>query len=254
MTSSIWLREHPPIPGYEPIRVLGRNGAIVYFARSLRLNEPAVVQVWHRRALPSNAATMVGLDHPSIVRVLDVGEVDGHAYVAFEHVEAETLAHRLESGPLSNIDSRKCATAIASALQFARDAGVVVADLTPGVVFLTEPPKLSLYPSRAIDTDLTFAPPEATPTALTEWTGAADGYRVGALLYAMLTTQPPISMEMALRRRRGVFADYSPDPPRQLNPTVSVELETICLRCLEAAPLVRYASVRELAEALAHSS
>ena len=252
MTSSIW-QGHPPIPGYEPIRVLGRNGVIVYLVRSLRLDEPAVLRVSHRRALPSNAATLVGLDHPNVVRVFDVGEVDGHAYVAFEHIEAETLALRLESGPLSNIDSRKCATAIASAVQFARDVRAGVSDLTPGVVFLTEPLKLFLRPSSTIDTRLDFAPPEATSAALTQWTAATDVYRVGALLYAMLTTQAPISMKLAQRRRRGIYADYSPALPRQLNPSVSAELETICLRCLEPAPLARYASVREFAEALAHS-
>ena len=85
--------EHSPIPGYEPIRVLGRNGAIVYLARSVRFDKPVVLQVWERYTLPTYEAAVVGLEHPHILRVLDVGEIGGHLYVALEYLDGvETLA------------------------------------------------------------------------------------------------------------------------------------------------------------------
>jgi eukaryotic-like serine/threonine-protein kinase len=111
MTMS-FLPRHPPIPGYEPIRVLGQNGAIVYVARSVRLDKPVALQVWNR-PIPGNAAALVGLEHPNIVGVFDVGEVDGHSYFAFEYVEAESLAQRLRKGPLTDVEARNIATAIA---------------------------------------------------------------------------------------------------------------------------------------------
>ena len=80
-----WASErHPPIPGYEPIRVLGQNGAIVYVARSARFDKPIALQVWSNRKLPANVAAMFGLEHPNILGVLDVGEVAGHVYMALE--------------------------------------------------------------------------------------------------------------------------------------------------------------------------
>lgn len=100
-----WASErHPPISGYEAIRVLGQNGAIVYVARSARFDKPVALQVWSNRALPADVATMVGLEHPNILGVLDVGELAGHVYVAFEYLEGiETLAARLRPGPLSEL-------------------------------------------------------------------------------------------------------------------------------------------------------
>src|SRR5215831_13376449 len=112
---------HPPIPGYEPIRVLGQNGAIVYVARSVRFDKPVALKVWSNRTLPATVAAMVGLEHPNILGVLDAGEVDGHLYVALEYVEGvESLDARLRRGPLPEADARGLAIVIASVLQFLR--------------------------------------------------------------------------------------------------------------------------------------
>ena len=63
------------------IRVFRQNGAIVYVARSARFDRPIALQVWSNRTLPANVAAMVGLEHPNILGVLDVGEVAGHVYM-----------------------------------------------------------------------------------------------------------------------------------------------------------------------------
>jgi hypothetical protein len=77
-----WASErHPPIPGYELIRVLGQNDAIVYVARSARFDKPLALQVWSDRTLPVNVAAMVGLEHPNILGILDVGEVIVESHV-----------------------------------------------------------------------------------------------------------------------------------------------------------------------------
>jgi serine/threonine protein kinase len=182
--------------------------------------------------------------------VFDVGEVDDCSYLAFEYVEADTLAQRLRKGPLPDIEARACVAAIISALEFARDMGAVVANLTPGSVLLAEPLKLFLDPAGAIVTHPEFAAPEAASGDVTDVTSAADVYRVGALLYAMLTTKSP-QLEVAQKRSQDAFADYTPVSPRQLNPAVSEKLEAICLKCLAPAPIDRYGSLREVAEALA---
>ncbi|HET9362279.1 MAG TPA: hypothetical protein VFO58_21155 [Vicinamibacterales bacterium] len=248
-----WFSEHLPIPGYEPIRVLGRNGAIVYLARSVRLDKLAALQVWPKRALPGNAAALTGLAHPNVLEMFDVGEVGEHSYFAFEYVEVDTLAQRLRMGPLGDVEARESAIAIATALQFARETGATVANLTPGDVLLTEPLKVFLHPAPIVETRPDFAPPEGHAAPLGGVNEAVGVYRVGALLYAMLTTQPPIPAKVARRRWHEHLAEYVPVSPRQINPSVSEKLEAVCLKCLERAPTDRYGSLRETIEALAVS-
>ena len=183
-----WASErHPPIPGYEPIRVLGQNGAIVYVAHSARFDKPIALQVWSNRTLPANVAAMVGLEHPNILGVLDVGEVAGHVYVALEYLEGvESLGARLGRGPRPEADARGLASVIVSVLQFLRERGVTVGTPTPGDVLLGETPKLMLHSTSGHYGRPDFMAPEKL--SHTQATAAAiDVYRVGALLYAMLT-------------------------------------------------------------------
>jgi len=254
MTSSFSQR-HPPIPGYEPVRVLGYNGAVVYVARSTQVGRLVVLQVWDR-GFSAHTAVLMGIEHPNILRVFEAGEVKGHSYVAFEYLDkTESLDQRLQRGPLIDSEARKLTMVIASALDFLRDAGVVVGGLTPGDVLLAEPPRLFLHPAHLHIPDPHFVAPEealGVPQAVTR---ATDVYRVGALLYAMLTSHPPFAVDLASDRRQ------RPDPvehrlvsPSQINPSVAKNLEAICIKCLEYVPTNRYASLRELGEALQRSA
>jgi serine/threonine protein kinase len=78
---------------------------------------------------------------------------------------------------------------------------------------------------------------------------AADVYALGAVLYACLTGQPPFRAGTQVDTLLQVVAD-PPAPPSQLRPGIPVDLEAICLRCLEKKPGKRFASAAELADAL----
>jgi serine/threonine-protein kinase len=77
---------------------------------------------------------------------------------------------------------------------------------------------------------------------------AADVYRVGANMYAMLTGQPPFAGDTP--EIVAAVLEQTPAPPRHLNTGLSKEVEAVCMKCLEKRPERRYASLQDLADAL----
>jgi serine/threonine protein kinase len=260
------LPQSPSIPGYEPVRVLGTNHAIVYLARRCASGELVALKVYHRDTPItvgwSRDTLLKGLNHPNVLRVFEVGEAEGRRYSVFEYVE-EDLAVRLREGPLRPSEAARIAQATALALRCARDRGMVQVDLKPSSVALGTDgvPKLLDFTSvEAIqeadgDERWPLGRPAITPawSAPEELAGhvsseAVDVYRVGAILYSMLTAQAPFSGS-ASETVAAVF-ERLPAPPRQLNPATWSDLDAVCLRCLEKEPRHRYRSLEALAEDL----
>jgi len=260
------LPQKPSIPGYEPVRVLGTNHAILYLARRCASGELVVLKVYHGGNPSADAwireTLLKGLKHPNVLRVFEVGEAEGRPYSVFEYVD-ETLAARLREGPLRPSEAAGIAQATALALRYARDRGMVQVDLRPSVVALGNDgvPKLMDFTSveaiqeangsekglrgRPAFWSAWSAPEELAGHVSSE---AVDVYRVGAILYSMLTAQAPFSGS-ARETVAGVF-ERRPAPPRKLNPATWSDLEAVCLRCLEKQPRHRYRSLEALAEDL----
>src|SRR5215831_20044099 len=132
---------------YEVLAPLGAGGmGEVYRARDTRLERTVAIKILpdHLSADPvrkqrfeREAKTISGLNHPHICVLYDVGQQDGIDFLVMECVEGETLAKRLDKGPLPLEQVLKYGAQIADALDRAHRSGIVHRDLKPGNVMLT---------------------------------------------------------------------------------------------------------------------
>lgn len=132
---------------YEIVSLLGAGGmGEVYRARDSRLGRDVAI-----KALPASLAhdsdrlarferearLLASLNHPNIAAIYGLEEAGGQRYLVLEYVEGETLARRLEKGPLSLDETLHVCREIAAGVEAADEGGVVHRDLKPGNVMLT---------------------------------------------------------------------------------------------------------------------
>jgi serine/threonine protein kinase len=132
---------------YEILTPLGAGGTgEVYRARDTRLERAVAIKILpsqfssdpvRKQRFEREAKTISNLNHPHICVLHDIGSQDGVDYLVMECVEGETLAKRLEKGPLALEQVLKLSAQIADALNKAHRSGVVHRDLKPGNIMLT---------------------------------------------------------------------------------------------------------------------
>lgn len=275
MTGSETVRiagQCPDIPNYSITRELGRGGmGVVYEAVQLKLNRRVALklistpdQIEVRTRFQIEAEAIARLQHPHIVQVYDFGEHEGTPYLSLELVNGGSLDQWTNGSALPPRDAAEIVEKIARGMNCAHQHGIIHRDLKPGNILLTvdgDPKVTDFGLAKELDRDLArtrsgeimgtphFMAPEQAGGALGRIGPATDIYSLGAVLYFLLTGEPPNQGQTILEVLEMVRT-VDPIPPRRINPHVDRDLETVCLKCLRKEPERRYATAVELADDL----
>lgn len=264
--------------GYQLLEKIGEGGmGVVYKAKQLELDRLVAVKLLPFGRLSraevvqrfrAEAAAAASLQHPNIVAIHEVGEHEGQHYFSMELVPGQTLAELVRDHPLPAKRAAAYVKTIAEAVNYAHQHGVLHRDLKPSNVLIdvNDQPRITDFGlAKRLTSDL--APRTSDLTLTGQVLGspnfmspeqaegvqaigpATDIYSLGALLYHLLTRQPPFQAETLTTLLKQVI-ETEPVPPRLLNPSIPRDLETICLKCLEKEPHRRYTTAQELADEL----
>jgi tetratricopeptide (TPR) repeat protein len=270
---------------YDLLAKVGRGGmGMIYQARQRSLNRLVALKIISAGQLASGkdrlhfraeAETAAFLDHPHIIPIHEVGEVEDQLFFSMKFVEGGSLATRVVSGewrvtsPEDNRRAAQLVATIAQAVHYAQQCGILHRDLKPANILLDSEgrpyisdfglakrlptPGQSLAEELAqsghiVGSPLYMAPEQAAP-ARGPATVATDVYGLGGILYVLLTSRAPFQGDTILDTLDRVL-NREPDPPRRHNPQVHRDLEAICLKCLEKEPARRYASAQQVTDDL----
>ncbi|MHC4342224.1 MAG: serine/threonine-protein kinase, partial [Planctomycetota bacterium] len=256
------------IEGYQLLTRLG-SGAMgsVYKAHHLKLNIPVALKVLRVdlaksrtqvERLKREAQLAARLNHPNIVRSIDVGESNGFHYFAMEFVDGDTVRQLLQRGRLREKDALRITRDVARALEHAHNNGVIHRDVKPANIILTQTGKVKLAdfglargrePSdltldqASIGTPQYLAPEQARRAA--DANPRSDLFSLGASLYHMVTGRPPFSGDSLGEIFQKVLACQF-DPPEAVVPDLSLDTVYVIHRLLRFHHRERYASATEL--------
>jgi TolB-like protein/predicted Ser/Thr protein kinase len=259
---------------YEVQEEIGRGGqGVVYRARQKSLNRTVALKViglghWateaHLRRFRREAEAAASLEHPCIVPIHEVGERDGSCYFSMQFIEGGQLDEVTNREPTPVRRAVELIAKVARTVHYAHEHGILHRDIKPGNILLDgkgEPHLTDFGLARLVETESTvtrtlevlgtpsYMAPEQAVGNNAVVSSATDVYGLGAVLYQLLTGQPPFAGGTTYETIK-LLLDSEPRQPRLLNPKVDRDLSTICLKCLEKDPKRRYSSALVLAEDL----
>jgi serine/threonine-protein kinase len=253
---------------YQVLSELGRGGmGIVYQAYDKQLKEQVAIKLLSPLLSSDNEALErltreVSLarrvTHPNVIRIHDIGEVNGLHYVSMEYFGGTNLKEHLKrSGSLSLLNAYQILSQMCDGLEAAHSQGVIHRDLKSQNIMVGPTGQIKIIDfglARSVHlegmtaTGLIMGTPEymaPEQVAGKHVDERADIYALGVILFEMLTGRVPFTGDSAIAVGFQQLKD-PPPPPRSINPQIPEEVERIILKALEKDPLRRYRNVDEL--------
>lgn len=267
-------------------RMLGRGGmGAVYEAHDTVTGRRVAVKVVtggeldqeQTSRLLNEARAMARLSHPNILPVYDVVFDDLQPILVMEYIDGVTLDRWQRRGSIDPWLAARIVRKMALAVDYAHRQGVVHRDLKPSNVMLVIDAQVQDAVDRMDDVDLKitdfgiakildplasgitrtgeligtpqYMSPEQAMGNADRISTPTDVYSLGTILYELLVGKPPfVSSDPVITLQ--MIRDTEPMPPKSLRPDVPLDLDTICMKCLEKSAERRYSSAAELADDL----
>jgi WD40 repeat protein/tRNA A-37 threonylcarbamoyl transferase component Bud32 len=259
--------------GYEILDEIGRGGmGVVYRARQVGLKRLVAIKMVlaGRYASPKQLARfqreteiLARLNHPNVVQIYEVGELDGMPFFCMEYMDGGSLAVKVKGQPQQPEAVAELVEILARAVHVAHEQGIVHRDLKPANILINGAgvPKITDFglakhlQEEAGQTggDILGTPsylaPEQVRREGVAIGPATDVYALGVILYELLTGRLPHKGDSSMDTVLLVLHE-EPVPPSRLRPRLPADLETITLKCLNKEPQKRYGTAAALADDL----
>jgi serine/threonine protein kinase len=258
---------------YEFESVLGKGGfGQVVKAADHRLNRSVAIKFprldkfeKHALAFLEEARSVARLDHTSIVRVYNVEQTDdGWPFVVMEYVEGPTLAKVIREGGLTFVEVLRYFVQLGEALAYAHGETLIHRDIKPANVIISKKDDVAkladfgmalhdLTPEENLADCPQGTPPYMSPEQLRgenhRLDRRTDIWGFGVLMYTVLTGKKPFSGDELSELVKNICRS-EPVAPTEYNRTIPIELERICLRCIEKLMRDRYQQTSDLVDDL----